>query len=417
MSSDRPLRILYVVPYVPSPIRVRPYQLIRHLAAMGHEITLAALDDDLADPAARAELARVCAAVHIVPLMRRKSSARAFLSLGTPTPLWAAWCQSPEMETLLKSLAGSGGFDVAHVEHLRAAHFASALTPLPAILDAVDCITALRRQMVDQRDGDPSNRILSYIEWSKLKRYEPRVYKNFRRLAVTSDHDAQCLLALDPLLPQIEVIANGVDLDYFAAGDRAPESDHIVFSGKMSYSANDDAARYLVTRILPEIRSLRPRVRLTVVGSSPSPALIREAARVGGVTVTGYVDDLRPYLWQASVGVCPMRIGVGIQNKVLEAMAASRPVVSSSLAARSVASVANQVTSSTDLIADAAVHVANDPGEFALRCVELLADPLTADRAGAAARRYVENYHHWSIAAKAFTMLYHKVLSDSIGNR
>ena len=402
-AEGGPVRILYVLPYVPSPIRVRPYQLIRHLAAQGHVITVAALEDARRPNAeARAELRRVCREVHVVPLPLAGSAARALASVPTRTPLWAAWCKSPRMEHLLRGLAQSGQFDVAHVEHLRAAHFDRALDPLPRLLDAVDCITELRRQMMVRRDGAKAvGRLLSRFEWRKLLRYEPRAYKPYRAIAVTSEHDARSLASLDPLLPPIEVVPNGVDLTYFMPGEEAPRPDSIVFSGKMSYSANDDAARYLISAVLPRIRARRPGAHLTIVGSGPTPALLREAAQAGGVEVTGYVDDIRPYLRRSVAALCPMRIGVGIQNKALEAMATGRPVVCSTIAARSLGAARPP-----------AVRVADDPEAFAEATLTLLSQPEEAARGGREARLYVERFHDWKTAAESFAKLYRVVQSD-----
>jgi len=402
-AIDGSLRILFVLPYVPSPIRVRPYQLIRHLAALGHTITVAALEDTRRlDPEALAELRRVCRDVHIVPLPLSRSAACALASLPTPTPLWAAWCKSPRMEQLLRELVRSGQFDVAHVEHLRAAHFDRALDPLPRLIDAVDCITELRRQMTIRRDGaKATGRMLSLLEWRKLRRYEPKAYKSYRAIAVTTEHDARALMALDPLLPPIEIVANGVDSTYFSPGNEAPEADGLVFSGKMSYSANDDAAFYLITTILPRLRLARPGVRLTIVGSGPTPALQRAAARAGGVEVTGYVDDIRPYLRRAVAALCPMRIGVGIQNKALEAMSTGRPVVCSSIAARALSAALPP-----------AVWVADAPDAFANACLTLLSKPEEAARGGIEARRYVEKYHDWKTSAESFVRLYNMIQND-----
>src|SRR5690349_7134171 len=106
------LRILYVSPYVPSPIRVRPYQIIRHLARLGHRVTVAALDDGLATEAIRQELAEVCESVHIVPHPRLRATFSCLAALPTQTPLWSAYCRSPGMEDLLRRLTADGDYDV-----------------------------------------------------------------------------------------------------------------------------------------------------------------------------------------------------------------------------------------------------------------------------------------------------------------
>ena len=402
------MKILYVLPYVPSPIRVRPYQIIRSLVSAGHQVTVVALADEFATADTITELQTICEAVHIIPHKKLQGTLQAALALPSPTPLWAAYCFSGTMERKLQELAASGQFDVAHVEHLRAAHFASALAPLPTVFDAVDCITALRKQMLDA-GGSLSARLLSWEEWSKLRTYEPQAYRAFPQIAVTSAHDKSELQQLDNGLPPITVIPNGVDCDYFHPDESiVPDPDTLVFSGKMSYHANNDAALFLLTEVLPRLRRLRSGVKVLLVGSKPSDSLKSLAAQIENVTVTGFVEDIRPFLWQATLAVCPMRIGVGIQNKALEAMAVGRPVVCSPLAARALTEAVET---------QSGVQVGETADEFAQICAELLAAPSVKTASlGNAARAYVETRHQWSIAAQDFSRLYEKVITDSKAN-
>jgi glycosyltransferase involved in cell wall biosynthesis len=323
------------------------------------------------------------------------------------------------MSHLLSRLTRESQYDIAHVEHLRAAHFVHALNPeLPRVIDAVDCITALRRQILDQAQSSKtrlSARLLAWEEWIKLKKYEPRAYNRFSDVMVTSPYDAQELEHLangkTDILPPIHVIPNGVDLDYFTAGDvtipdNQPEPDTVVFSGKMSYHANDDAARFLLTEVMPRLRRLRPHAKLVIAGSQPSASL-RALVEPGTAaheytTMTGYVDDLRPYLRRAQVAVCPMRIGVGIQNKALEAMALSRPVVCSPLVQRGLCSEA---------VLGGAVHVAQSADEFAVAIADFLRHSSAALSAGRAARSYVETHHRWAVATASLSRVYHTARS------
>jgi len=403
-----PLRLLFVAPYVPSPIRVRPFQIVRHLARLGHRVTVVALSDGFASNGALEELQGVCEAVHVVPHPAWRGAAQCALALPTTKPLWAAYCRSPQMARVLRRLVASGDFDAVHIEHLRAAHFARDLGNLPTVFDAVDCITALRRQMLDQSKKFGANRLLSWEEWAKLKKYEPRAYRAFDEIAVTSRHDGDALHALGGgNLPPLSVIPNGADLDYFAAApwDDA-EPGRIVFSGKMSYGANENAALFLGREIFPLVQKAHPDARLTIAGSSPGPSVLRLAETNPAITVTGYVDDLRPHLGAARVAVCPMRIGVGIQNKALEAMAVARPVVCSPLAARPLSGAAG------------GLRVATTADDFAREIGEWLQKPHAAKMAGLAARTYVEENHRWERTAEAFTGLYRRAMAkrSSVGS-
>jgi polysaccharide biosynthesis protein PslH len=209
LSGDG-LRVLFVAPYVPSPIRVRPYQILRSLVSAGNRVSLVALDDGLAGESVRAELSELCESVDIVPVPKAAMAVRCALALPTPTPLWAAYGRVPKMARVLQYRVSSERFDVAHVEHLRASHVARFLGSLPRVFDAVDCIAALQSQLFRQ-PGALRGRLVAWEEWSKLRRFEPRAYKNFDRVAVTSAFDAKELASLG--LPDAVVIPNGVDVE------------------------------------------------------------------------------------------------------------------------------------------------------------------------------------------------------------
>ncbi len=398
------MRILFIAPYVPSLIRVRPYQWIKSLTALGHAVTVVALgmDGTERDEEARTALLGVCEAVHVVAHSKPQAALQCALALPTPTPLWAAYCHSPALERVLRRLLRTQAFDVAHVEHLRAAHFARVLKArLPLVFDAVDCLADLQQQMRRAPGRSLPARLVSWEEQLKLRRYEPRAAAWFHRTLITSTHDADALQSLARAVrvsPFISVVPNGVDLDYFQfppGAVRTPRS--VVFSGKMSYAANHDAALYFAREIWPHVRAACPDATLTLAGSGPRADLrALGTSPAGGIHVTGHVPDLRPFLARASVAVCPLRIGVGIQNKALEAMAMGLPVVATPLAARA-------------LPPDAPgrlLRTAQTPAQFAQAVVDLLGRPDDARQMGQAARRYVETHHNWHILAARVSAIY-----------
>jgi glycosyltransferase involved in cell wall biosynthesis len=220
----------------------------------------------------------------------------------------------------------------------------------------------------------------------------------FDQVLVTSETDKQALLNLVPSgtnpVP-IHVLSNGVDLDYFhPRRDILRDPETLVFSGKMSYHANVSMVRHLVSAIMPKIWRRRPKTRLVIVGKDPS-ADIRNLAINPLVTVTGTVDDIRPYLWKATVAVVPLVYGAGIQNKILEAMACGTPVVTTQAALPSL-----QVQSGKDILA------AGDDDGFALEVIRLLEDQKLQREVGDAGAAYVRNCHSWASKAKDMLAIY-----------
>ena len=219
-------------------------------------------------------------------------------------------------------------------------------------------------------------------------------------MLVASRRDAAGLLALQPDA-KVQVLHNPVDLFRFRPGlERSPNT--VVFTGKMSFHANRVAARWLCDEIWPHVRSRHPEARLLIAGARPPAALLRR--RRADIEVTGYVPELGRLIAGAAVAVAPLRYAVGIQNKVLEAMACAIPVVTTSAAVG-------------DLGFEEGGHgfVANDARAFAERICWLLDDRRLAGEMGRAGRDYVERHHAIGPLADELDRYYHDTLSgDSI---
>ncbi|PWH19831.1 MAG: glycosyl transferase family 1, partial [Ardenticatenia bacterium] len=371
------MHILFIVPYVPTPIRVRPYNLIRAMAARGHRITLATLWSDAEERTALETLRAWGIRVIAQPLPRPRSLLNCLRALPSDVPLQAVYCWSPALRARIeqelaplsrssgRGVGGEGATsrsdgkgsgmrpDLVHVEHLRGARYGLGLDGIPVVWDSVDCISHLFAQSArDSRSW--SGRLLTWLDLARTRRYEGWLVGQFDRVLVTSPVDRVALeelalpqntpraqgavkngpgLSASPATPAVDedriaVLANGVDLEHFrpADGPRVPET--LVLSGKMSYHANITAVFYLVEEIMPRVWARRPGVRVQVVGAWPPRSVRRLAERFPGrVEVTGWVPDLRPYLQRARLAVAPLRYGAGIQNKVLEALACGTPVV------------------------------------------------------------------------------------------
>lgn len=403
------MKILYIVPYIPSLIRVRPYNLIRFLSANGNQVTVAALQSSSAENNDIIELQDQCYAVHTSAISKWRSYVNSLLALPTRSPLQAVFSWSPSFTRLLDEI-DPNAFDVIHVEHLRGVRYGLYLKEtyphIPVVWDSVDCISLLFR-WASQRSRSFFGRWLTRFELSRTERYEAGLLSHFDRVLVTSPIDKQALLDLAGITEEdsnVQVLTNGVDLGYFHPDDsiqRDPAT--VVISGKMSYHANITMVLYLAEEIMPLVWAEKPDVRLEIVGKDPSPE-IQNLGENGRVDVVGSVPDLRPYLQKATIAAAPILYGVGIQNKVLEAMACATPVIATP-----------QAVSAIDAQAGADVMVGESPADFAAHILELLRDPAKREQIGRSGRRFVEEHHQWTRLAKDLEQIYEQAQSKKQG--
>lgn len=408
------MNILFVVPYVPNKIRVRPYSWIRYLSRLGHRVTLFTVCTNQDDHQALQDLQQYCQHIHQVDLPAWRSMVNCLLALPTRQPLQAVYSWDASLAKDLYSIAsqtnGAGSYDIVHVEHLRGARYGLDLiarsgdqkTRLPVIWDSVDSISLLFRQAMVQSKSMFSRGVTRF-ELRRTEDYEGRLVKQFDSVLVTSKHDKKALLDLaqeNGADQQVNVLPNGVDLEYFtpdAAGERQDQM--VVLSGKMSYHANVTMVVDFIEEIMPHVWNQQPEVKVWIVGKDPPPKL-KAYSEDPNIYVTGTVDDIRPYLRKATLSASPIPYGAGIQNKVLEAMACATPVVAT-----------QQALSALDVQADKEVMVAGSPVEFADKMIALLEAPDLRVEIGNAGRSYVERNHDWTVVAAQLTEVYSQTLA------
>jgi sugar transferase (PEP-CTERM/EpsH1 system associated) len=403
------MNILFIVPYVPSPIYVRPYNLIHHLSNRGHQVSLLTLTANLAERELSDRLEQDCD-VQVFSLPRWRSLLNAALALPGRSPLQSAYCWSPAASDWLDRRLAQGIDDVIHVEHLRGVRYGLRAQEtlhrlgkkIPVIWDSVDCISHLFRQASVHAQRLIS-RMITTIEVERTTRYEGLLSTKFPQILVTSKKDKKALIDLAPKgsQPNIAVLTNGCDLDYFSPDlSNQRESATLVVSGKMSYHANEAMTIYLVSEILPLVWKKRPYVKLWIVGKDPTSKILKLQENPN-ILITGSVEDIRPYLRQATISVSPVLYSAGIQNKVLEAMACSTPVIASSLA-----------TSALAISPGKEVMIANTPSEWEKSILQLIDSPEKQRKLGEEGRQYVEKNHRWSEIVSQLENVYASIISQ-----
>jgi polysaccharide biosynthesis protein PslH len=408
------MKILFVVPYPPSLIRVRPYHMIRELSRHGHQVTVATLWVDEKEREDIAHLSTFVHKVYAVEMPRQQSYVNCLRALPTRKPLQAVYSWNPELLNKIDGINSHTNrhpsFDIVHVEHLRGSQYGlwikKKFPDLPVVWDSVDCISLLFK-LASGLSKKIASRVLTSFELGRTRLYEAWLPGEFDHTLVTSRLDREAMLELSgdgaDRAGKISVLPNGVDLDYFNPDESLPrEDDTLVVSGKMSYHANVTMVLNLVEKIMPHLWVARPKVKLWVVGKDPTQE-IWSLSQNPNITVTGTVDDIRPYLRKASVAVSPVIYGVGIQNKVLEAMACGTAVVSTP-----------QAVSTLDVIPGKDILVEQDAEQFAAGVLKLLDNPQHRDEIGRAGYQYVLNNHKWTVVAERLKGIYHEAVNNKL---
>jgi sugar transferase (PEP-CTERM/EpsH1 system associated) len=398
-------RILFLTPQLPFPpeqgTALRNYNLIAQVARR-HDVALLSFGEPSADPG---PLAQLCHPLCLVPAPRRTLRRRLWDLLRSRRPDMALRLASPAYADALRALLRQESFDLIQVEGLEMAPYAELvrgwLGPRAPkmILDAHNAEYLLQRRALETDLRLPARwpaALYSWIQWRRLRAFERAACRRADGLVAVSEADAQALKALDDTLCPL-VVPNGVDLERYHPGlpDSLPlHHPAVVFTGKMDFRPNVDAALWFYRRCWPLVRRAVPEAHFYVVGKQPHPRLASLRADPS-VTLTGYVPDILPYFGGADVYVAPLRMGGGTRLKILEAMAAGLPLVSTTLGAEGIA-----------LIPGEHALLADTPAQMAEAVITLLRDGARARVLGMAARRFVELHYSWEKIAPRLEALY-----------
>ena len=231
-------------------------------------------------------------------------------------------------------------------------------------------------------------------EHRRLFKYEMKINQSFHHSIFISQREVEVFKKLYPEARNIHVIPNGVDYEYFSPYQSDINQQPILlFTGVMDYFANEDGVRWFCKKIFPKIKREIPRVQFYIVGNRPTN-LIWNLSEIDGVTVTGYVHDIRQYYWKADVCVIPLRIARGLQNKVLEAMATGNSVVATSNASDGV--VCHK---------DVDIVITDNEEKFAHEVISLLKDENRRKEIGRKAVENIRKNYSWEANLKAFDNL------------
>ena len=384
------MRLLYLTPRFPHP-QLKGEQLAAYHRLVGlaprHEISLVSFYEQDEELHHLDRMRELCASVELVKLPRRRGVAN--VARRAPferLPLQVLYYSSPAFGRLVARAGERGPFDVAHAFMLRMLPYL-AQVDAPRILDALDSMTLRMRRNVEVER--PPRKWLFREELRRVAGYERTVGAVVDRVLVASDRDRDSFAGA-----AVAVVPNGVDAERFRPDAARTRPGTIVFSGTMSYGPNVRAAVWFARECFPRVRADVPEARFVVAGAAPT----REVRRLGelpGVEVTGFVPAMADTLNTGSVAIAPMQSGAGIQNKVLEAMACGRAVVTTTIGLGGI-----------EARPDVELVVADGAEEFAGAVSRLLRDEGRAGELGLNARARVLERYTWGRAADAVDRIY-----------
>jgi len=382
------VRVLFLTSRMPYPAvggdRFRVFHFIRALAQAGHEVHLLSFDETVRDPLVPEALSKHLTSHRAIPLPAAYSAVQAFGALAGKRPLQVAYYDSRRMERAVREALERVHPDVVYTHLFRMAPYSLGYMPdHPAawVLDLTDVISSEIRRSLPFRTGP--DRWLYAIEGKRIERFEREVAPRFDRCWVISDAEARALASLAPGA-RIEVVPNGLHENRTLAMQREPAT--ILFFGYMKIAHNRDAARYLAESILPIVRASVPEAVLEIAGQQSRT--LGPWSRAEGVRTLGYLDHPEEAFARATVFAAPLRFAAGVQNKVLQALEAGTPVVTTPL-----------VMEGLEPVPTGIIRVGTTAEEIAGEIVSLIRSP---GEIGARGQAWVRSRFTWDHAVRAF---------------
>jgi len=396
------MRILFLTQLLPYPPdsgpKIRMYYMLRYLAER-HEVTLVALVRGTEHEEDIEHLRGLCEAVHTVHLPRSALRNGYFLarSLLSDRPFTIVRDRVPAEDRLLNRLLSTGHYDAFHADQLYTAQYGlsrPSLNGIKTVVDKHNAYFAMVQRLADV-ERNPLKRWLLDREARLLADYEARVCRSYDHVLTVTEHDREVLGKLSGQPEKMRALPICVDTETLQPVERLHDTHELTMVGSMFYPPNVDGVCWFIREVYPHVRAEYPEVRLNVIGARPAPVVRQLAAGNPSIRVTGYVDDLTPYLQQTTAMIVPLRSGSGMRVKIVDALARGVPVVSTTVGAEGL-----------DVIPGQHLLVADEPADFAGAALRLLREPDLGARLTRAGRRLAETQYDWRRAYTALDEIY-----------
>lgn len=406
------MEILFLSPQLPAPWNPHSYRMFygaRYLSQKyNHKITLVTFKRAGEESPWVDEVKRYCDTINIIEVpnhpnkLKPRPIAYAFRNMLSPSNILSKrpnlfnYYYSPKMQSKVSHLLTSKKFDLAFTD-TAAMVFYLLDTPVAKVLEIQNEGRICWDYYKSARK--PLMKIFWLLQYYKIRSWE-RKFERFDLCLATAEYDKQQLESWLPNV-KISVIPLGVDTDYSKPMAVEESPPNLVFVGNLFSPLNEQAILYFCREIYPIVRQSEPGIKLHLVGKNPGPRVVRLAEEDCSITITGFVDDVRPYIARAWVEIAPMVSQSGYYTKVVEAMAMGKAVVSTTAGAQGV-----KITPGENII------TADSPREFASGVIELLRNETLRQRIGANARKLIEQNYSWEKVTDILNELFEKAVAE-----
>jgi sugar transferase (PEP-CTERM/EpsH1 system associated) len=393
------MKIFVLLSRVPYPIekgdKLRAFHHIRCLA-QNNEVIVCALSDSPVHPGAIEVLNGFCTEVHIISIGKSGMIWNVLKAIFNGKPLQVGYFYRKSAQKQIEALIQKCNPDHIFCQLIRVSEYVKNIR-IPKTLDYQDIFSTGAKRRA--KKSSPLMKLLFMMEYRRLLRYENDIFDSFNHKTIISQPDRDLLL--HPRREEVIIIPNGVDQIYFSPADKVKTQD-VVFTGNMGYPPNIDAALFLANDIFPLVLKQIPEAKLLIAGANPHAKVM--ALKSTQITVSGWLPDIRDSYSSARIFIAPMRIGTGLQNKLLEAMAMKLPSITSDLANQALGAKQNEE-----------ILVGNNAKEFANHIINLLQNESFANTIAQNGNDFVKRSFNWENSALILEKLFNSdmIIEDS----
>ena len=396
------MKIFVLLPRIPFPLekgdKLRAFNQIKQLAKR-NEIILCALNDNpkVNEQDAFHALQPFCQSINFIKITKPQillGLVRAFLK---GLPMQCGYFYNRKAVKKIDALIAKHKPDMLFGQLLRVAEYIR-YKDLPKTIDYQDIFSYGMKRRADIASF--VTRPIYNMEYRRLSRYEAAIFEDFDVKTIISEPDRE--LFPHEQRDEILVIPNGVDHDYFKPQEQEKKYD-LVFTGNMSYPPNVNAVEYLAEEILPIVWKTLPEVKMYIAGATPDPKVKKVAS--DNIVVSGWLDDIRDAYAQSRVFIAPMRIGTGLQNKLLEAMSMRLPAITSPLA-----------NASLGAKPDEEILIGSNAEEMAQHIITLLTNKEKAERLSLAGYNFTNRVYDWGKATAIMEHAMNQLTTEQLNN-